>query len=96
MEWLAERDPEEARQLLDPVVARMMAAWIIGRDPVTRRAWHFDKVLLPVEGAAAPEGRLRYVSRQAPGRYGAMWEGRVEATTVMEPYSSRTCRRMRS
>jgi hypothetical protein len=40
MEWLAERDPEEARQLLDPVVARMMAAWIIGRGPVTRRAWH--------------------------------------------------------
>lgn len=53
----------------------------------------FDKVLLPVEGAAAAEGRLRYVSRQAPGRYAAMWEGRVEATTVMEPYSSRTCRR---
>jgi len=23
---------------------------------------------------------------QAPGRYRAMWEGRVEATTVMEPY----------
>jgi NitT/TauT family transport system substrate-binding protein len=23
---------------------------------------------------------------QAPGRYQAMWEGRVEATTVMEPY----------
>jgi class 3 adenylate cyclase len=26
MEWLADRDPEEARQLLDPVLERMMAA----------------------------------------------------------------------
>jgi class 3 adenylate cyclase len=39
MELLAERDPEEARQLLDPVLDRMMAAVHQYEDTVPR-AWN--------------------------------------------------------
>ena len=36
MELLAERDPEEARQLLDPVLERMIEACTATRAPSTR------------------------------------------------------------
>ena len=46
MELLADRDPEEARQLLDPVLERMMAAVHHGEPGHGR--WHYG----PVRGAA--------------------------------------------